>query len=457
MSGLAARVSGYFRTMILTSIPTDTQPLSAKSPSAWTEAEKRNDPQGHLQAWLSVPEGQAIADILEPRYRQQYPSKFSDSPTLFTKPESEPPSSNTGVNFTKQSGRQVKGFDYFTGTASLQRLDETFKVIEHFYPGLVLQPSCGRYGFSHGYRSDLGLELYFTPEGYEGAANHGKLTVRVPGEALAALSPRNQLDFLVELYRMNFKPPRIDLKVRDFDKLITPSELLRIKKKSDYNLNDVSGFKKHSFNSSQSSRDKNRECETLSLGARVGLKYFRIYDAFEKHGLDCFDWELELHNKSARKAFTKVMDHWIETKDLESTYKMIAGIVVGSVNFVHRTDKNVERCKEYAFWTEFKLGFDAIKISVQKVKTTIESTKKWVRKSVVNPLATVVFNGLGITTSEIKEKGFNAVLKEHSESVSKYLLGLLSGGELKSRHIDRLNAAETRAQAVNSYSPIFQT
>lgn len=457
MSGLAARVSGYFRTMILTSITSDTQPLSAKSLSEWTRVDIASDPQGHLQAWRSHPDGQEIADIYEERYRQQYPHKFSSCPTAFNEPESEPPSSNTGVNFTKQTGRQVVGFDYFTGTGSFQRLDEVFKVIEHFYPGLVLQPSCGRYGYALGYRSDLGLEIYFTPEGYEGAANHGKMTIRVPGEPLAALSPENKLNFLADLYVMNIKPSRIDLKIRDFDKLITPSEILKIKKKSDYNLNDVSGFKKHSFNSSQSSRDKNRECETLYLGSRKGFKYFRVYDAFEKHGLECFDWELEQHNDLAKEVFSKIMEHSIETKDVESTYKMIADIVIGSVNFVHRTDKNVERCKEYAFWTEFKAGFDAIKISVQKVKTTIESTKKWVRKSVVNSLATVVFNGLGISTSEIKEKGFDTVLKEYSDPVAKYLLGLLSEVELKSSHIDRLNAAEVRAQATTSYSVVFQT
>lgn len=443
--------------MILTSIPTDTQALSTKSFGDWTPKDIANNPKGHLQALRSVPEGHVLADILETRYRVQYPAKFAADPTLFSKAESEPPLSNTGVNFTKQTGRQVVGFDYFTGTGSFQRLDEVLKVIDHFYPGLVLQPSCGRYGYALGYRSDLGVELYFTPHEHEGAANHGKMTIRLSGEPLAALSPENKLRLLAELHLMNFKPSRLDPKVRDFDRLITPSEILKIKKNSDYNLNDVSGFRKHSLISSQSTRDKNRECETLELGSREGSKYLRVYDAFEKHGLECFDWEVELKHDKAKKAFTEVIEHWIKTKDVESTYKIIADIVVGSVEFRHRTDKNVERCKEYDWWTEFKSGFDAIKISVQKVKTTIESTKKWAKKSVAAPLATVVFNGLGITTSEIKEKGFDRVLKDEEERVIKYMLGFLSEVELKSRHIDRLNAAEIRAQATTSYSPIFQT
>lgn len=443
--------------MILTSIPTDTQALSTKSFSEWTPKDIASDPKGHLQALRSVPEVQALADILEKRYRTQYPAKFVADPTLFSKAESEPPLSNTGVNFTKQTGRQVVGFDYFTGTGSFQRLDEVLKVIDHFYPGLVLQPSCGRYGYALGYRSDLGVELYFTPHEHEGAANHGKMTIRLSGEPLAALSPENKLRLLAELHLMNFKPSRIDLKIRDFDRLITPFEIDSIVKIQGLR-NDISGFiKPPEYQHSPSKRDKNRYCETLKLGSREGSKYLRVYDAFEKHGLECFDWEVELKHDKAKKAFTEVIEHWIKTKDVESTYKIIADIVVGSVEFRHRTDKNVERCKEYDWWTEFKSGFDAIKISVQKVKTTIESTKKWAKKSVAAPLATVVFNGLGITTSEIKEKGFDRVLKDEEERVIKYMLGFLSEVELKSRHIDRLNAAEIRAQATTSYSPIFQT
>jgi DNA relaxase NicK len=303
----------------------------------------------------------------------------------------------------------------------------------------------------------LGIELYFTPFEYEGAANHGKLTVRLSGEPLAALTPQNKLNLLSELYLMNFEPSRIDLKVRDFDRLITPFEIDSIAKIHGLN-DDICGFiNLPSYQHSPSKRDKKRYCETLKLGSREGSKHLRIYDAFEKHGLECFDWEVELKQGKAKVASSKIMEHWIKTKDVESTYKMMADIVIGSVNFRHKTDKNIERCKEYGWWTEFKAGFDAIKISAQKVKTTIESTKKWLRKSVVNPLATVVFNGLGITTSEIKEKGFDTILKEQDKRVLQYMLGMLSEVELKSRHIDRLNAAETRAQATTSYSPIFQT
>jgi hypothetical protein len=457
LDGFAARVSGYFRTMILTSISNDTQPLSAKSHSAWTEAEKRNDPQGHLQAWRSVPDGQAMADILEPRYRSQYPAKFVDSPTIFSKPDEDSQSVIRESISQNVSPCYVLGVDWLTGSASVGRLSQLRKTLQHYFPDLVFTQGGGRRFFAESETSELGITLQWTAHDHQGSNNHGLLNLIMPGTPWHSLSYENQFMLLLELVLMNFSVSRFDLKGRDESKIITPQGIDEISSVSTEHGGLISGFTKLvPYNGAKKSGEKTT-VETFYFGSRKSPRFLRTYNAKKNHGIDAIDWELQSNGKIANETFLEVAKVWDETRDVQQTLKFIGGIIFGCIKFVDRTDKNISRCEELPWFTELKAGFEATKIVVQKVKTTFEKSVKWLRKGTDKPQLLVRLRQLGVKVQEIKDNGLPKVLLRLKSYFSDYEYENFSKVELNSYDINKLSSWETRAQAVNSYSPIFQT
>lgn len=423
-------------------------PFSAQD--EWSLSRILKDAQGYAKWLQSHPDLAAIASTLIAGLRLQYPHAFPSDVTV-------PPSVIRGTDSQTEKGQQIIGFDYIRVTGSTNRLQQLRDRLQHFYPALEFQASSGRYSYALGERSDLGIQINYTPHEHEGGLNHGKATLDISGAALAALTRENVMRLTAELDLMCFLPSRLDIKIRDFDNLITPFELDKLRQKSTDKGVEVSGFKKGNFVSSPTNIGEKAVDGTLYLGRRESPKFLRAYSAKEKHGIDATDWELELKNDKAKSAWRLIVDEWHESNNVEETYKLMASILTSSVNFVHRTDKNLERCEAYSFWSQMKQGLDTVKLATVKAVTTLEKSKKWLRKSVSKTLATVVFNGLGVTVSELKEKGFDSVLHEREAAIKDFLLGIISEVELKTTHIDRLSAAESRQQATGYFSPLFQT
>jgi DNA relaxase NicK len=441
--------------MILTAILENTQPLATRNaPQAhsalWNEKTIAHDPVG-FTAWLAAqPEHSSVAPDLIDAIRSRYPASFVENVT-------DPPHVIRGLDSQITKGIYLIGFDYVRVTASVSRLQETKDLIQHYYPDLIFQRSCGRLSYALGERSDLGIMLNYTPHNCADGLNPGLMSVDLPGKALAALTRENALRLCTDLAVLNFRPSRIDLKLRDFDKLITPYQLSQLTKKRTDKGAEVTGFRKANFVQSPSDIGKDSTEGTMYLGRRTSSRLLRVYDALEKHGVNAIDWEVELKDEKAKEAWDSILNAWQATNDIQATYKLMGSIIIGSVNFVERTDKNINRCEQKPFWKRMCNGLEAFKLVTQKPRQTIENSKKWIKKSVAKTLTTVIFHGLGVTVSEIKEKGIEKVFIDREESIKNHLFRLAKEVELGMNHIDRLSAAENRPQATNSFSPLFQT
>jgi len=205
--------------------------------------------------------------------------------------------------------------------------------------------------------------------------------LRFSGQWFDALDLCQQQSMFKYLSHLSPTCSRVDIALDDHTWQIIPYDEMS---KAIDDANFI-GFKK-----SHEYRDKTPSGEhpehTLYCGSRNSLEYTRIYN----HKHKCLRLEKELKGAKANFVFLAIVDADLPLQDFAN---FLAGHAIGSIDFVNRVrpdgdrETNLNRCDRLEFWQHFiSIVVEGIKIKVERVRKTLESTEHWLDKQVSGSL-----------------------------------------------------------------------
>jgi len=295
----------------------------------------------------------------------------------------ETPVSNTGVNRTKAPFEV--GNDWISGTTTEARSSNLMAELGQFFTDEFVDQERGSGFYQESYKSTLGILVGLKPRGIGRDDSY----FSIPGSVVGAVS-LERIHELIKLliYKYDFHFSRMDLKLDDYSKTITP-ELAYAAIRDNGNGESVSGFRAYQW--IESNHKKGIVGNTLNLG-RIGSKgsgkYLVIYDkSIESNGkIDAIRMELRLSGESAQSAATL-----FAAVPVEDIGKYIFDIITSSVDFIIRDESGrLDRAVRLDWWAVIADGRERIKLTGIHVKSTLENTKRWIHNQVAPALATVL-------------------------------------------------------------------
>jgi len=210
----------------------------------------------------------------------------------------------------------------------------------------------------------------------------GYVSLDIPGNVLDGMKPDDMRMFFFGLRKYGVKSTRTDAYLDDYQNIIKLSELRKIVEKYDF-----SGFRKgQSTRVFKEGRLVHDEVVFGNRGKNGSGKYLRVYDKNleSKGGKNCVRCEIEFTKEHAEKAF----DLLSQTGSVESLAALCAELVVGTINFVHRTsEKNIGRLKVYKFWERIKKNLGSVVIRIPVKHSTIKTMFKFIENQAIRTLA----------------------------------------------------------------------
>jgi hypothetical protein len=359
------------------------------------------------------------------------------------------PSSNTGLNsvsmsgYTQNSPNTLK-VDWWQGTLCLTRSE--FASLQ----GLLSTTFADTFGLDSGYFfSGRKFDHHFVSgRGAIIAFNFDKTDeiIDICGDAYPVLNlDRKTYDVLLSLpakvlsgcdsiyslfsfYRfmikLNFKPTRIDVAADDYSKSLHPSV---IKQAYELGLN-------HGFRTASEIHNWDNDGFTIYLGSKKSDRLSRYYNkAVESEGeIDAYRFETVYRDsyavsfwESLKVVLTSNHENCLKE---EEQYRTLLSFSLNSVNFYSLSgDKDSDKiyCQ---WWLDFKASFDcvsAVKITVNRVKTALDSSIDWVHDKVETTLASIEY-----------------YFQETGRDFSQWLNNRVVSGRsrMTSNHINRVNS-----------------
>lgn len=312
------------------------------------------------------------------------------SPNLPTGKSTVPPT-NRGLN--SQTPSLSEGIDWLTCT---RRLDETFTVqaiepfISELYKNFDTEYSIEHDGMFKAGRvyenralAANGMKVFWSNP--KGSNELGFIQVVIPGEPLSQLTLMNQFWLIKGLVDKGFGCTRIDLRLDDYNKMLSSEFFEQAAKNGWVNRDPEQG----------DLNPDNRPGFTRYVGKRTSSKYLRHYDKDiqSKGAYKCYRTELEAKSDYANEIFSqlgsigrKILQKNMTEQLFENLYtSQIASIILGAFTFVipKEGDKNKSRGTVPEAWQVF-LDYVLVtpfKVVTQKVIPTIEKTIDWSKRS----------------------------------------------------------------------------
>ena len=325
------------------------------------------------------------------------------------------PLSNTGSNsqVLQDSSLSVR-VDWLQGTIRFRTLEQLHEVIS-FIEGYtkekyVMQPERGRFLGKQWHNSAQGIEgcliLYNLPSQESDEIGHAFISFTAT--ILAGIDVRDVWRIAFGLVNCwSFKATRFDIAIDDFSRAITYEMI-----DAALGAGNFTGFRKSTSRRNRNSKGK-FDGFTHTFGGRGSNWMGRFYDkdAESKGRIKSHRLEGEAHDELAQK----MLADWLklEPEEFEETSPVVlAGMVIGRIEFVHRTtDKNISRAKPLDWWQAFKNRVGAsIRHSIETVATSYERKRKWIERQV------------SVTLAMFKKVMGNGAFKQ-------YLSGLLADGQ----------------------------
>jgi len=254
----------------------------------------------------------------------------------------------------------------------------------------------GRWFYDRQLQWDDGPALLYHSDAERAERTAGRVCLDVSGSVFDHMGQWAGLQFIRGLLQFDFQPSRVDGYIDDMTRIITPSRIAA--KVLAYDLDsgrqtrrDYAGFKTAS-QQYELSKGGWLTADVLSFGRR-GKKgsgrYLRIYDKdLESNGENqAIRYELETSDFKAQTWFRLL----VRAKDEAELSQIIGGAVVGSIDFIKRSDKpdekNLARIERYEFWQRILDAVDkAIKLATGQPDTQIERAALHVQKNVTPTL-----------------------------------------------------------------------
>ncbi len=241
----------------------------------------------------------------------------------------------------------------------------------------------GHYNYNRRFGWMSGVSLNYDV-GDDRDFHKGRITMDCPGSALDELSPED-LQVLIEFcWRIDGKCRRIDPYFDDYEKIISPHDLVGVIENHDY-----SGPRKARLLPEYESGVRVGDEVTFGVrGCRGSGQYVRFYDkSMESKGeQDCYRWELEFLGDKAHNAFLMLA---ATNGDLDAFARVCGGMIAGCIRFIDRTgDKNVSRMKVLAWWKRIcDIVGDGVPVRVERVVDRVIGKLDYLEKYVSTSLA----------------------------------------------------------------------
>jgi len=289
-----------------------------------------------------------------------------------------PQGSNTGV---KKPNPLECGIDWIAGTVEQIQLTGVMAFLCQTFSDEFVEQRNGIHFYTRSYRSALGILVASEPPG----GTRTDCYISIPAGVLGSLSPRKVQILMKQLYEVyGFRCSRLDLKIDDYTKTVTPSKAWEA-----FNNDGISGFKSGHFHSSGKSRKALGE--TVELGRRGSKgsgKFLRIYDKFaeSKGAMDCMRIELELSGDYSRNILP-----YLATIPFEEFGHWIVNIICSSVTFVKRSENGRLRDSQMLDWWAFIAeGREKITLCRERIMSSIQASERWIHNQVAPTIATLM-------------------------------------------------------------------
>ena len=297
------------------------------------------------------------------------------------------PLSNTGVPVSQSKPQVEIGLDYVAGSFPGDKLTDVRILVEQVTRSRFSDEYSPVRWFHRCYRTPDSTCLYSHPR--SPGQNHGALVL--PGKVLAALSPSDCRFLVIELSLLGFKPTRLDVRIDDFTKTLTPNLV-----KEAFERHDITGFNLKTEATLIKNIVRGRSLgETIYIGKRGkngSGKFIRCYTKWieSKGQIDSNRFEIEFTENYAKDLFSVLI-----SMELSSWVEVMIACVTGAVDFIDRQSpdgirKDVANCPRLTWW-EFVVGdIPRIRLSRPRKEKTIKKAIKWIEKQVLPTLAMVL-------------------------------------------------------------------
>jgi len=204
----------------------------------------------------------------------------------------------------------------------------------------------------------------------------------IPGGAFRSIAPRDAWRMCCGLnQRWNAEARRFDAYIDDYLRRVASFQVLNACRSANVALvRSYAAFEKGLCGELPN--------PTIYLGSRESEKFVRFYDAERKHGTPCDRWEVELKRRHALEAFLRYtsleFEPGAEDEFDEKASKFLAGLVVGAVDFVHRTDgERYSRCDRLPWWASLCDEVEeSVRLSPARKAPSIERSLGWIKRQV---------------------------------------------------------------------------
>lgn len=273
-----------------------------------------------------------------------------------------PPASNTGGKFTK--ALEV-GIDWLSCTFRSAELERVKQVVESTFQESFAPHDRGIINYETSWRSPLGIVLATQPRGDCGSRDS---YLSIPGAACGSVTLHRLVALMMSLGSLGAKGTRLDVKADDYTKTL---DLQVISQAAE--LGQFSGFRSGRY--IKSFGDDRRKGHTVEFGRRGSKagsgRFIRIYDkAAESQGeIDAIRVECELSGQVAASAW-QIIGILGEQSDDKYAH-LLHSLLVGSIDFIERTDKNLERCDRLAWWQWFCDDVEGVRLTAARTVTTL--------------------------------------------------------------------------------------
>lgn len=204
--------------------------------------------------------------------------------------------------------------------------------------------------------------------------------LEIPGKPITEITGDEAWELCRELYQMGARATRFDWAIDDYARGLS--------------LEDIhQSYREGAF--ARVRRMKIwEECAAgsapvltgFTCGSRQSDKYIRIYDKLieSKGAIDCIRFEVEFKGGMAAKLF----DEFSAAPTVEAAFDIAAKYAVGTIDFIDRKDKNLDRCPVAPWWTSFVEAVGGRKrMSIPRMKRTVARIMLWHERQVARSMA----------------------------------------------------------------------
>ncbi len=314
----------------------------------------------------------------------------------------EPPLSNTGVTLTPEPFPQIElGIDWIAGTFPTMVIGEARQLLETTFEQKFPEEFFGARWYGKVYQLLKGVSLSTDARGDGKTKSH----INITSTALSALTPQQQHDLMSELQALEFACSRIDIKLDDYSKTLTPTLAYQAIEEGNH-----TGFQQKVYRRWLESGTSKLKSQTLEIGRRGNRgsgKFIRVYTKWiqtmlDEKPVDSNRLEIEFTENKSLQVFD-----FLVSVDVDNWAELMLTLITGAVDFIDRVEHTeygkiinpATGCKRLDWWYQTVGDIAKMKLSTPRKPSSIAKAFQWIRKQVAPTLA-MLFDYLCLTSNE---------------------------------------------------------